>query len=226
MSEGQANVDETVVEAAEKPEVDTVDPKEYADLKAEVAAIKAEAATLREHNAQVIADRKAKAKEADKRLLAEKEKKALDNEDYKELLALKDNDYKSKEGEYRTQLEELTSKLAARDEADKQRQVNNEAMKIATDLSKTSVKKAETLANILKTRLKLTEDGIKVVDGKGKFISGDMAVLKEFAKTEYDFLCDGLQSTGGAGVFKSTDNAQDNSKLNPIDRINRDRGLY
>ena len=217
MSDDKTVVEDTQVDSVEDTSVQ-VDPKEYEDLKAEVIK-------LREHNEKVVADRKAQKEAATKKILAEKEKKALDNKDYKELVDLKAQEFKDRETEYQTKIAELDSKIIARDKADEQRAINDEAMKLALTLSKSSVKKAETLANILKNRLKTTEDGIKVIDEHGKLVSGDRESLLDFAKKEYDFLCDGIQSTGGAGVPKSTGVAQETVKLDPVARMNASRGF-
>ena len=210
MSEEQQN---DVVDSVEETqqEVQAIDPKQFEELQAENERLKAFHDKVTQEKKEAVAKAKAEADEI-AREKAEKEG------DYKKLLALK-------ESEYTAQIDELKQSLADRDAADKRRLLNDEAMKIATELSKTSMPKAVTLKDILVKRLKLTEDGIKVVDENGEYLKDGVNALKEFAKKEYDFLCDGLQSTGGAGVFKSTENAQDLSKLSPIDRINAARGL-
>lgn len=210
MSEEQQNdVVDSVEDSAE--EVQAIDPKHFEEVLAENQRLKDFQAKVTQEKKEAVAKAKA---EAD----ALAKEKAEKEGDYKKLLALK-------ESEYTSQIDELRQSLAARDAADKERMLNDEAMKLATELAQTSVKKAATLKDILVKRLKLTEDGIKVVDESGEYIKDGVNALKEFAKKEYDFLCDGLQSTGGAGVFKSTENAQDLSKLSPIDRINASRGL-
>ena len=84
--------------------------------------------------------------------------------DLKKLLELKDQEYQEK-------LKEREDKISAYENKERENQLNNAAKGLAQELAKSSVRKAETLANILRTRLKLTEDGVKVTDGKGNIVS-------------------------------------------------------
>lgn len=200
------NKDVDPVGDTDKGIVNTIDPKDYEELKAEVVR-------LREHNDKVVQDRKDKAKAADDKVAAAEREKAEKEGDLKKVMELK-------EAEWQKTTTELSNKLAARDKADQNRMLEDEAVKIANSLAKTHAGKAKTLADILVKRLKLTDDGVKVTDGKGEVVGNSTDVLTEYAKKEYDYLCDGLQSTGGAGVVKSIGVAQDNVRLDPIARIN------
>ncbi len=178
----------------------------------QLLADKKERDTLKAHHDKVAQEKQTAIAKAAK-------EKAESEGDFKKLLELKDQ-------EHQEQLRERDDKLNAYENEKKEAQLSSVAMKIASELTKSSVKKAETLANILKSRLKVTEDGVKVTDGKGNIISDSFDSLAEFAKKEYDFLCDGLQSTGGAGVavVKPTGQAQD-SKMDPVTQINRALGI-
>ena len=167
--------------------------------------------TLKAHHDKVAQEKK------DAIAKAAKEKAETEG-DLKKLLEIKDQ-------EYQEQLNAANEKLTAYENKEKENQLNGAAMKLASELAKSSVKKAETLANILRTRLKLTEDGVKVTDGKGNIISDKLDSLSEYAKKEYDFLCDGLQSTGGAGVAVVKPTGTSNvTTMNPLDRLIKANG--
>ena len=203
---------EEKVESVDETKLETIDAKEFAEIKAENERLKAFHDKVTQEKQQAVAKAKA---EADK---AAKDKAAAEG-DYKQLLELQ-------KSEYQLQIEELKNKINSYEQSNKEKLINDTAMKLASELAKSSTKKAETLGNILKSRLKLTDDGVKVIDAKGNIISEKLEVLADFAKKEYDFLCDGLQSTGGAGVavVKPT-GAENRTPMNPVDRMNKGRGI-
>ncbi len=81
-----------------------------------------------------------------------------------------------------------------------QQQVRDVADKVAREFVKEHEKRRNHMVDRLSAMLKLTEDGMMVTDGKGNIVSSQIDTLREYAKKELDFLCDGLQSTGGAGI--------------------------
>lgn len=203
---------EEKVASVDETKVDTIDPKVYAELKAENNRLKAFHDKVTQEKQAAVAKAKA---EADK---AAKEKAQAEG-DYRQLLELQKN-------EFQTQIEELNAKINSYEETNKEKLLNDTAMKLASELAKSSTKKAETLGNILRSRLKLTEEGVKVIDTKGNIISEKLEVLADFAKKEYDFLCDGLQSTGGAGVAVVKPTGTENrTHVSPVDRMNKARGI-
>ena len=74
----------------------------------------------------------------------------------------------------------------------------NAALTIANELTK-DTKRARLLAKELRSRLKYTDDGIKVTDSSGGLTVSTLADLKlEVQKNpDYDFLIDGVDSSGG-----------------------------
>lgn len=78
---------------------------------------------------------------------------------------------------------------------------DNAAMTLANELTK-DTKRARILAKELKGRLKFTEDGIKVTDSNGNLTVSSIADLKlEVQKNpDYDFLIDGVDSSGGSAT--------------------------
>jgi hypothetical protein len=75
----------------------------------------------------------------------------------------------------------------------------NAALTLANELTK-DTKRARLLAKELKIRLKYTDDGIKVTDANGNLTVSSLADLKlEVQKNpDYDFLIDGVDSSGGS----------------------------
>lgn len=203
---------EEKVESVEETKVETIDPNEYAELKAENTRLKEFHATVTQEKQAAVAKAKAEAEKVAK-------EKAQAEGDYKQLLELQKN-------EYQTQLDELNAKISSYEEGNKQKLINDTAAELAAKLidkkTPNGARKAETLANILKTRLKHTDDGIKVTDAKGNIISEKLETLADFAKKEYDFLCDGLQSTGGAGVAVIKPTGTNSHKISEAE----ERALY
>ena len=180
-----------------------VDIKEY-------EAMKTENDRLKSFHDKVLDEKKQsdiKAKDAEAKATTAK---AEAEGDFKKLLELKD-----------TEIHERDTRLNVYENEKKESKVMAEALRLAQELAKSSPAKAALLAKELRGRMQLTEDGIKVIDENGKMISDKLETLSDYAKKNYDFLCDGLQSTGGAGVqaAKPTGEAQ-NPKLDVVDRLN------
>tara|TARA_R110002126_G_scaffold150139_3_gene296231 strand:+ start:3090 stop:3731 length:642 start_codon:yes stop_codon:yes gene_type:complete len=78
---------------------------------------------------------------------------------------------------------------------------DNAAMSLANELTK-DTKRARILAKELKGRFKFTEGGVKVTDINGNLTVSSIADLKlEVQKNpDYDFLIDGVDSSGGSAT--------------------------
>lgn len=209
----EANVTNEVEAVADTENV-TLSKTEYAALMAD----REEKETLKAHHEKVAEEKKqsvAKAKaEADK---AAKDKAEAEG-NYKELLALKEKEFNDKVTEYE-------NKLTSYEQQQTTNKINNAANAIATQLTK-HAGKASDLTEKLAKRIKMTDDGLVVIDDKGKIVSDKIETLAEFSKKNYDYLCDGLQSTGTAGikaVIPTGTNNHDN--IDPIARLNRARGI-
>jgi len=179
-------VTEEIVEVVTETVETKIDPEEFASIKAENERLKAFHDKVHKENESKVA----KAKAESDRLAKEK---AESEGDLKKLLELK-------EQEYQDMLNSKEQELLSFREKEVQQQVNKVADQVARELAKEHSGRQSHLAEKLALRLKLTEDGVKVTDGKGNIISDKLDTLKEYAKKELDFLCDGLQSTGGAGI--------------------------
>jgi hypothetical protein len=103
--------------------------------------------------------------------------------------------YKSSEVER----EGLMKQIADRDLKSASTSEENAALTLANELTK-DTKRARLLAKELKSRLKYTDDGIKVTDSNGNLTVSTIADLKlEVQKNpDYDFLIDGVDSSGGS----------------------------
>lgn len=104
----------------------------------------------------------------------------------------------------------------------------NSAMTLANELTK-DTKRARILAKELKGRLKYTEDGIKVTDMNGNLTVSSIADLKlEIQKNpDYDFLIDGVDSSGGSATGSNNNGGAakvitraDFAALNPAQQMN------
>ncbi len=71
-----------------------------------------------------------------------------------------------------------------------------EAARIAAGLTKDTAR-AELLTEKLEKRLKLTDDGIKVLDDSGQLTVSSIDDLTSDIKKKYEFLVDGSQASGG-----------------------------
>lgn len=154
-------------------------------------ADQAERNTLKAHHAKVADEKKQALSKAER-------EKAEAEGDLKRLLELKD-----------AEIKERDDKLNSYENEKREAKVQGVALALAQELAKTHPAKAALLAKELRSKLTLTEDGVKVVGENGKLIE-KLDTLKDYAQKHYDFLCDGVQSTGGAGL-----QAANTSNLNP-----------
>ena len=118
--------------------------------------------------------------------------------------------YKSSEAER----EGLIQQIADRDLKAASTNEDNAALTLANELTK-DTKRARLLAKELKGRLKSTDDGIKVTDVNGNLTVSSLDDLKlEVQKNpDYDFLIDGVDSSGG-GAGGSNNNG--GATINPF----------
>ena len=131
--------------------------------------------------------------------------------------------YKSSEVER----EGLMKQIADRDLQSASASEDNAALMLANELTK-DTKRARLLAKELKIRLKYTDDGIKVTDANGNLTVSSLADLKlEVQKNpDYDFLIDGVDSSGGSasgsnktGSASRTYTRAEFAALNPAQRM-------
>lgn len=74
--------------------------------------------------------------------------------------------------------------------------IKTESARIAAGLTKDTAR-AELLAEKLEKRLKLTDDGLKVLDDSGQLTVSSVDDLTNDIKKKYEFLIDGSQASGG-----------------------------
>lgn len=146
-------------------------------LLSRVEELEAENARTKAFNDKVINEKK------------EAERKAKETElktkgDFEELLKLKQKE-----------LDEQLNKWQERDKADQARALKDKALELASQLT-TDQRRAKLLAKEIEQRIQLTADGVKVTDEQGNLTITPVADLLEHMKKNYDFLVDGLQSTG------------------------------
>jgi hypothetical protein len=143
-----------------------------------------------------IQDERAAAEEAARR---EAEDKAKNSSDYKQL-------FESQKQES----ERIKKELEGMREQTKRQQVATEAARLASALTK-DTGRAKLLEQQFNNRLTLVEGQIKVTDDSGNLTVSTIDELTAKIKTDYPFLVDGNQSTGG-GASRSGGRADLNSK--------------
>lgn len=128
---------------------------------------------------------KQKAKEeAEAAALAAQEKSKADG-DYKALYEASEAERKKHQEEAQTLREQITNEKKS-----------SEAAKIAARLSKDTAR-AQLLQEKIEARLKLTDDGLKVLDESGGLTVSSIDDLVSDISKKYDFLVDGSQASGG-----------------------------
>jgi len=155
-------------------------------------------------------------KAAETKAAAEEKERLKASNNYEEL-------FKSSEKERET----LTQQIAERDSRSASTSEDNAALTLANELTK-DTKRARLLAKELKGRLKYTQDGIKVTDISGNLTVSSLADLKlEIQKNpDYDFLIDGVDSSGGSATGSNNSGSAGNvytraqfEALNPAERM-------
>ena len=211
----EANVATNEAEAVAETQEQTVDLNEIAEIKAENERLKAFHEKVTKEKQESVAKAKA---EADK---AAKEKAEAEG-NYKELLALKEKEFSEK-------LKDYEEKLTSYEQQQLNNKINSVAGDIAKSLAKGHVGRTSDLTEKLARHVKMTEEGLVGVDAKGKIVADGSKLekyLSDLARKDYDYLCDGLQSTGSAGVtaIKPT-GTSNHDNIDPIARLNRARGI-
>lgn len=170
----------------EAPKVEEVNWEELAnDYKAQFESVKAKADQLLDET------KKAKHKAREEAELAAQAVKdrAQKNGDFEQLL-------KSSEAERQA----LSEQLQKMQQSVSQKEINNQAMKIAAELADGS--NAELLSEFVVKRLKYTDDGIKVTDADGNLTVSNLDALKsEFQNSDkFKSLLRGSQASGGSAA--------------------------
>lgn len=150
-----------------------------------------EVAGLKAKNDELLAEKKAaqRAKEElDAKARAEKERYAQENGQYQEL-------YESQKQE----ADGLRKKIEEMNQHALRQQVKSEATKLANSLTK-DVAKAKLLEEKLSQRLTLMEGEIRVTDDSGQLTVSSIEDLVGSVKTDFPFLVDGIQATGGGAT--------------------------
>jgi hypothetical protein len=150
-----------------------------------------EVAGLKAKNDELLAEKKAaqRAKEElDAKARAEKERYAQENGQYQEL-------YESQ----RQEADGLRKKIEEMNQHAIRQQVKSEATKLANSLTK-DVAKAKLLEEKLSQRLTLMEGEIRVTDDSGQLTVSSIDDLVGSVKTDFPFLVDGIQATGGGAT--------------------------
>jgi predicted nuclease with TOPRIM domain len=150
-----------------------------------------EVAGLKAKNDELLAEKKAaqRAKEElDAKANAEKERYAQENGQYQELY----ESQKQEASALRQKIEEMNQQVA-------RQKVQSEATKIATTLTK-DVAKAKLLEEKLSQRLTLLDGEVRVTDDSGQLTVSSLDDLVANVRTDFPFLVDGNQATGGGAT--------------------------
>jgi hypothetical protein len=148
-----------------------------------------EALTLKAKVEQLLTEKKEaerKSREIEESARREVEEKAKSAGDFEQLYKSLSQKYESLESEYTGLQGEI-----------KKGSVMNEATRIANSMTRDTAR-AKLLTEKLAARLSVTDDGIKVLDQSGSLTVSSLDELTHQIKTEYPFLVDGSQASGGA----------------------------
>jgi hypothetical protein len=161
-------------------------------MKAKVAEeLESQTKGLKAKNDELLAEKKAiqrAREESDAKTRAEAEELAKKQNNFQQL-------YESQKEEadaLRSKIEEM-NKLAVR------QTVQSQASKFAVSLTK-DVNKAKLLEEKISQRLTILEGEVRVTDGNGQLTVSTIDDLVSSIKTEYPFLVDGIQATGGGAT--------------------------
>ena len=124
----------------------------------------------------------------DAKARAEKERYAQENGQYQELY----ESQKQEASALRAKIEEMNQQVV-------RQKVQSEATKIASSLTK-DVNKAKLLEEKLSQRLALMDNEIRVTDESGQLTVSSVDDLVTSIKTNFPFLVDGIQSSGGGAT--------------------------
>lgn len=150
-----------------------------------------EVSGLKAKNDELLAEKKAaqRAKEElDAKARAEKERYAQENGQYQELY----ESQKQEANSLRQKIEEMNQQVA-------RQKVQSEATKLASTLTK-DVAKAKLLEEKLSQRLALMDGELRVTDDSGQLTVSSIDDLVSTVRTDFPFLIDGIQATGGGAT--------------------------
>lgn len=192
-----------------------IDMNEIAEIKAENERLKAFHEKVTKEKQDSVSKAKAEAEKAAR-------EKAEAEGNYKELLELK-------EKEFNERLKSYEDKLTAYEQQQLNNKINGVAGDVAKALAKGHAGRANDLTEKLARHVKMTDEGLVGIDAKGKIVAEGAKLdnyLTELARKDFDYLCDGLQSTGTAGLKAVKPiNQVNQDNIDPIDRLNRARGI-
>jgi len=164
------------------------------------AMVEQEVSGLKSKNDQLLAEKKAKqreAEEAQRMAQQQAEEKAKAENDYKQLFEAQ----KSEADTLREQMQKMQQDAV-------QARINAESGKLASGLTKDTAK-AALLQQQLSQRLTIVDDEIRVMD-KGQLTVSTLDDLTNSIRNDYPFLIDGSQAAGG-GAVRSEGGAKERS---------------
>ena len=158
-------------------------------------------AALKRKNDELLAEKKAKqreAEEAQQMAKLEAEEKAKKENDYQQLF----ESQKSEADTLRRKIEEMNANII-------QQKIQAESGKIAASLTK-DTQRASLLQQQISQRLSVVDDELRVVDN-GQLTVSTIEDLTSTIKQQYPFLVDGSQAVGG-GAARSEGRAEERAK--------------
>lgn len=158
-------------------------------------------AALKRKNDELLAEKKAKqreAEEAQQMAKLEAEEKAKKENDYQQLF----ESQKSEADSLRRKIEEMNANII-------QQKIQAESGKIAASLTK-DTQRASLLQQQISQRLSVVDDELRVVDN-GQLTVSTIEDLTNTIKQQYPFLVDGSQAVGG-GAARSEGRAEERAK--------------
>jgi hypothetical protein len=184
------------LEDKQQDTVDKIEDKkqeiDQEDQPDKVAAMQEELKTLKSHLEKIINEKRQEREKFKIKVDEEKKKqlevKAETKEEYEQMLA-----------DYKKELQIRDDEIRKRDEAAQKMTLKNTANELAGKLTK-DTKRAKVLAGLIAKRIKVTDEGTKVLNEKKELTISTVDSLLNEMKNEYAFLCDGLNSSGSGST--------------------------
>ena len=153
-------------------------------------------------------------------LLSEKKRVQQEREEARQAVKMEaeerakaDNNYKQLFESQQTETSNLQQEIKTMNEKIKKQHISEQAVKIATSLSK-DTQRANLLQQQISQRLTMVDNEMRVTDADGNLTVSSIDDLTTSIKASYPFLIDGSQANGG-GAARSEGNAKDQTKQIP-----------
>lgn len=145
-----------------------------------------------------------------KKLQQQREQEELQAKREAEQKAVEENNFKQLYESAKEANNQLQSQIEKMNADAQQQKINEQAVKLAASLTK-DTGRAQLLQKEFSQRLALVDGELRVTDSSGQLTVSSLEDLVSSVKTDYPFLVDGIQASGG-GAVKAQGGAEARSK--------------